>query len=141
MPPNGTNLGLFKISFSTCWRPAPKCTESDLKKSHICPIWGQSDPIWMANLKSVMRIDGPGCFCYLTTGRNSRQRFQWKTNELRQVCPLIGQGLLVCRTSHWLDKDYYYVELRLLLTSFTKVTSPLTVTSYYAIGVIDKNRK
>ena len=27
-----------------------KCTESDLKKSQICPIWGQSDSIWMPNL-------------------------------------------------------------------------------------------
>ena len=36
--------------------PAPKCTENDLKKSHICPIWGQSDPIWMANLTSVVNI-------------------------------------------------------------------------------------
>ena len=24
----------------------PKSTETDLKKSQICPIWGQSDPIW-----------------------------------------------------------------------------------------------
>ena len=23
-----------------------KCTEADLKKSQICPIWGQSDLIW-----------------------------------------------------------------------------------------------
>ena len=27
-----------------------KCTETDLKKSQICPIWGQSDPIWMPHL-------------------------------------------------------------------------------------------
>ena len=33
-PPNGTNLGLFKISFSTCWPSDPK----------ICPIWSQSGP-------------------------------------------------------------------------------------------------
>ena len=30
--PNGINLGLFKISFSTFWLDEPKCTESDLKK-------------------------------------------------------------------------------------------------------------
>ena len=40
LAPNGTNLGLFKISFSTLWRAAPKCTETDLKMSQICPIWG-----------------------------------------------------------------------------------------------------
>ena len=28
----------------------PKCTETDLKKSQICPIWGQSDPICMSNV-------------------------------------------------------------------------------------------
>ena len=44
--PNRTNLGLFKISFSTFWRGAPKCTETDLKKSPICPIWCQTDPRW-----------------------------------------------------------------------------------------------
>ena len=33
-----------------------KCTESDLKKSQICPIWGQSDPIWMANLPPWYKV-------------------------------------------------------------------------------------
>ena len=37
-----TNLGLFKISFSTFWLGEPKCTETDLKKfpdlSHLGPI-------------------------------------------------------------------------------------------------------
>ena len=28
----------------------PKCTETGLKDSQICPIWGQSDPIWMPYL-------------------------------------------------------------------------------------------
>ena len=42
---NWTNLGLFK------W--APKCTETDLKKPQICPIWGQSDPIWIPKLTSL----------------------------------------------------------------------------------------
>ena len=42
---NRTNLGLFKISFSTFWLAEPNCTETDLKKSKICPILGQSDPI------------------------------------------------------------------------------------------------
>ena len=36
LAPNGTNLGLFKISFSTD-------SETDLKVSHICPIRGQVD--------------------------------------------------------------------------------------------------
>ena len=30
----------------------PKCTENDLNKSQICPIWGQSEPIWMTNMTS-----------------------------------------------------------------------------------------
>ena len=54
LAPNWTNLGLFKISFSTFWLGEPKCTETDLKKTQICPIWGQSDPIWMANLSSLV---------------------------------------------------------------------------------------
>ena len=44
LAPNKKNTGIFKISFSTFWLGDPKCTETDLKKSQICPIWGQSDP-------------------------------------------------------------------------------------------------
>ena len=51
MPPNwvrlATNvtiLGLFKISFSTFLLGEKKCTENDLKKSKICPIWGKFSP-------------------------------------------------------------------------------------------------
>ena len=40
----------YMISFSTFWLGEPKCTETDLKKSQICPIWGQSDQIWKSNL-------------------------------------------------------------------------------------------
>ena len=53
LAPNGTNLGLFKISFSTFWLAERKCTETDLKKSQICFIWGQSDPIRMPNYTSL----------------------------------------------------------------------------------------
>ena len=53
---NGINVGLFKISFSTFWIAEPKCTETDLKKSQICPIWGQSDPIWMPKSKNVLKL-------------------------------------------------------------------------------------
>ena len=35
---SGTNLRLYKISFSTFWLSKPKFTETDLKNSHICPI-------------------------------------------------------------------------------------------------------
>ena len=56
LAPNGTNLWLFKISFSTFWLSEPKCTETDLKKSQICPIWGQSDQLLMLNLKSLVGI-------------------------------------------------------------------------------------
>ena len=44
----------YRISFSTFWLTEPKCTETDLKKSQICPIWGHSDPIWKANLTSLV---------------------------------------------------------------------------------------
>ena len=26
--------------------PAPNALKSDMKKPRICPIWGQSDPLW-----------------------------------------------------------------------------------------------
>ena len=37
-PTNGTNLGLFKISLYTFWLAEPKRTETDLKKSQMCPL-------------------------------------------------------------------------------------------------------
>ena len=47
LSPNWINLGLLKISFSTFWLAEPKCTETDFKKSQICPIWFfRSGPIW-----------------------------------------------------------------------------------------------
>ena len=53
LAPDGTNVGLFKISFSTFWLGEPKCTDTDLKQSQICPIWSQSDPICKRNLTYV----------------------------------------------------------------------------------------
>ena len=47
------------ISFSTFWLREPKCTETDLKKSQICPIWRNSDPIWISNLTSLWASDWP----------------------------------------------------------------------------------
>ena len=46
LAPNGTNPGLFQIRFQCIWRTAPNALKSDLKKPGICPIWGQSDPLW-----------------------------------------------------------------------------------------------
>ena len=34
-----------------------KRTETDLKMSQICPIWGQSEPFWIPNLTSVVLSD------------------------------------------------------------------------------------
>ena len=61
--PNGKNLGLFKISFSTFWLAEPKCRKTDLIKSQIFPIWGQSDPIWMRNLTSLIKASLSGMSC------------------------------------------------------------------------------
>ena len=42
--PKWDKSGTFKISFRTFWLGEPKCTETDPKKSQICPIWSPSDP-------------------------------------------------------------------------------------------------
>ena len=53
------------IIYRTFWLGEPKCTETDLKKSQICPSWGQSDPIWMPTLHPCFWVhswyydDGP----------------------------------------------------------------------------------
>ena len=36
----------FRSDFSAFGAPAPNALKSDLKKPRICPIWGQSDPLW-----------------------------------------------------------------------------------------------
>ena len=54
-PQMGQMWDFLRSIFSTFWFDKPKCTEilsysasqnvlkTDMKKSHICPIWGQSD--------------------------------------------------------------------------------------------------
>ena len=46
----GTQIGqirdFFRSDFSAFGAPAPYALKSDLKKPRICPIWGQSDPLW-----------------------------------------------------------------------------------------------
>ena len=50
-----TRLGdLFRSHFSTFWRLRQNVLKCDLKKSRICPIWAQSDPIRMPNMTTLM---------------------------------------------------------------------------------------
>ena len=51
LAPNGTNIGLY-ISLDDS-----ECTETNHKKSHICPIWGESEPFYDPNLVSKVRGD------------------------------------------------------------------------------------
>ena len=39
----GQIRGFFRSDFSAFGAPAPNALKSDLKKSRICPIWGQCD--------------------------------------------------------------------------------------------------
>ena len=45
--PKWDKSGTFKDQFQY------KCTETDLKKSQICHVCGQSDPIWTPNLTTM----------------------------------------------------------------------------------------
>ena len=47
LDPNGTNSGLFQIRFQYILAVRQNVLKSDLKKSRICLIWGQSDPFWV----------------------------------------------------------------------------------------------
>ena len=42
----GQIRGFFRSDFSAFGAPAPNALKSDRKKPRICPIWGQSDPLW-----------------------------------------------------------------------------------------------
>ena len=45
-PQKGQIQGFFRSDFSSFGAPAPNALKSDLEKPRICPIWGQSDPLW-----------------------------------------------------------------------------------------------
>ena len=67
LAPNGTNLGFLQIRFSTFWRGALKCTESDLKKipdlSHLASIWPTLGP----NLVPMLQWNSwDSAWCLLT---------------------------------------------------------------------------
>ena len=42
----GQIRSFFRADFSAFGAGAPNALKSDLKKLRICPIWGQSDPLW-----------------------------------------------------------------------------------------------
>ena len=52
--PFGANLAKFKAKSDIPVLGEPKCTETDLKKSQICPFLGQSDLIWFPNLTALI---------------------------------------------------------------------------------------
>ena len=45
-PQMGQIRCFFISDFSAFGAGAPNALKSDLKKTRICPIWGQSDPLW-----------------------------------------------------------------------------------------------
>ena len=53
VPPNGTNLGFFKINFSTLVK-ARHVLKLVLKIPRFVPFGGEFDPIWMSNLTSLL---------------------------------------------------------------------------------------
>ena len=47
---------LSSVKFSVYFGPGHQIIlKTDLRKSQICPIWGQSDQIWMPNSTSLVR--------------------------------------------------------------------------------------
>ena len=57
---DSTNLFTDRnFALATGWTArVSKSTQTDLKKSQICPIWGQCDPICMPNLISLLKRVG-----------------------------------------------------------------------------------
>ena len=45
-PQMGEIWGFLRSDFSAFGAGAPNALKSDLRKPRICPIWGQSDPLW-----------------------------------------------------------------------------------------------
>ena len=52
-PQMGQIRGLFRSA------GAPNALKSDLKKPRICPIWGQSDPLWSQTYLPWYRLSTP----------------------------------------------------------------------------------
>ena len=57
--PKWNKSGTFKDQFQYILDrlAEPKYSETDLKKSQISPIWGQSDPIWVPNSTSLSQTN------------------------------------------------------------------------------------
>ena len=71
--PNGTNLGLLK----------PKFTETDLKKSQICPIWAISTQF---GLRSDIPEQKPGTEGKQTSSeQRSKSRDEWRTLVIERM--------------------------------------------------------
>ena len=75
LTPNSTIYNCLEKYFNTFWRGAPKYTETDLKKSHICRIWGQSDPLWTQPDTRVEGTEAAGK--YRPQRRHARQTRCW----------------------------------------------------------------
>ena len=43
----GQIRAFFRSDLSAFGAGAPNALKSDLKKARICPIWDQSDPLWI----------------------------------------------------------------------------------------------
>ena len=65
-------LRLVSVHFGA---PAPKCTETDLKKSHICPIWGN-----LTQFGSHIWHPWQWVLCKEKVGQN-HQRGSWTTQR------------------------------------------------------------
>ena len=61
LAPNGTNRGFFRSDFSAFGAGAPNALKSDLKNPRICPIWGQSDPLWSQTYHPCFLIKSKSC--------------------------------------------------------------------------------
>ena len=92
LAPNGTNLGLFKISFSTFWLGEPKCTETDLKISlqfgrEIWHDWCICEIDWVTQVAGLVP-----CLFYVPLFIYDHRQVWWsienvlKSNSLFPLC-------------------------------------------------------
>ena len=62
-PQMGQIRGFFRSDFSALGAGAPNALESDLKKPRICPIWGQSHPLWSQTYHLCIKLTSLGSHC------------------------------------------------------------------------------
>ena len=110
----GQIRGFFRSDFSAFGTGAPNALKSDLKKPRICPIWGQSDPLWSQTYHPWLAMPRH-------TRKSSTQSCVWSwVNRDNLITVWFIITIITCLPTHFCYLLHFYVKVSVLFTSFWK---------------------